>query len=126
MDNSSKKKVEIPVKKVVDNASKTTQIDVPTTSQQKEPMTKQITEQFELPNSIKIQTSFNIENELEKLKIPIPLIELMRKNMYRPQVMKALNIVKNTKSVNLNDDQPELLFGSEIEGNKQERGVSPF
>lgn len=32
MDNSSKKKVEIPIKKITNNVSKTTQIDVPTTS----------------------------------------------------------------------------------------------
>lgn len=84
MDNFCKEKLEIPVKMVVDSVAKTTHIDVPTTIQQKYPMTKQITEQLELPNSIKIQTSFNIENELEKLKIPIPFTELMSKNMYRP------------------------------------------
>lgn len=126
MDNSSKEKVEVIVKKIVDSVYKTTQTDVPTTSQQKEPITKQITDQSKLPNLIKIQTSFNVENELEKLKTPIPLIELMNKKMYKPQVMKALNIGENTDSVNLNDDQPELLFGPEVEGKPHEGGVPPF
>ena len=48
----------------------------------------------------------------------------MKKNMYRPQVMKDLNIGENTNSVNLNDDQPELLFGLEVEGKPQEGGCS--
>jgi len=69
MDNSGKKKVEIPVKNIFDDVSKTTQTDVQTTSQQKEPIKKKNTDQSELPNLIKIQTSFNAENELEKLKI---------------------------------------------------------
>lgn len=126
MNNYGKKKVEIPVKKVVDNVSKTTQTDVPTTSQQKEHMTKKIIKQAELPNLSKIQASFNIENELEKKKILIPLIDLMNKNMYRPQVMKALNNGENTDFVSLNDDQCELLFGSEVEDKPQEEGVPPF
>jgi len=83
-------------------------------------MTKEIIDQYELPNLVKIQTSFNIQNELAKLKIPIPLTELMNKNMYIPQVMKAINIRENTDSVNLNDDQPELLYGSEVDVKPQE------
>ena len=67
-----------------------------------------------------------MKDELTKLKIPIPLTELMRKNMYRPQVAKALNIQGNTDSVNLNDDHPELLFGPEVEGKPREGGVPPF
>lgn len=97
--------METLVKNKVDNVSKITQIDVPTTSQQKGPISKQITEKFDFPNVIKIQTLFNIGNELARLKIPIPLIELMNKNMYIPQVMKAINIGENTNSVNLNDNQ---------------------
>lgn len=104
IDNFVKNKVETHVKNIVDNVSKTTQTHIPTSTQQKEPITKQIIDQYDLPNLIKIQTSFNIENELAKLIIPIPLIELMNKNMYIPQVMKALNIGENKNSVNLNDD----------------------
>lgn len=46
--------------------------------------------------------------------------------MYRPQVMKALNIGENIDSINQNDDQPELLFGSKVKGKPQEGGVPPF
>ena len=40
--------------------------------------------------------------------------------------MKALNIEDNNDSVNLNDDQPELIFGPKIEGIYQEGPVPPF
>jgi hypothetical protein len=40
----------------------------------------------------KTSTTFSLEGELAKLKIPIPLSELMRKNSYKSQVIKALII----------------------------------
>lgn len=84
MDNYGKKKVEIPIKKIVASVSKTTQIDIPTTNQKREPITKKKTYRSALLNLIKIQTSLNIENELENLKIPIPLRELMKKTCKYP------------------------------------------
>jgi len=46
--------------------------------------------------------------------------------MYRPQVMKDLNIGENKNSLNLNDDHPELLFGLQVEGKPHEIGFPPF
>ena len=40
--------------------------------------------------------------------------------------MKALNPGENNDTVNLNDDQPALLFGPKIEGKFQEAVVPPF
>ena len=40
--------------------------------------------------------------------------------------MKAFNITKNNDTVNLNDDQPELIFGPKIEGRYQEGPIPPF
>lgn len=68
-----KNKSETPTKKIGDITSRTTQNDMPTTSMQKEPVSKEIDDQSNFSNLIKIQTSFNIENKLAKLKIPIPL-----------------------------------------------------
>jgi hypothetical protein len=80
-----------------------------------------------------------LEGELAKLKIPIPLSELMRKNAYRSQVIKALSIepeigtkalniepVVRTDTVNVADDQPELLFGPEVDGQTDNGFVPPF
>lgn len=77
-------------------------------------------------NLLKIQRPFSIENDLAKLKISIPLPELINKNVYRYKVLKVLNIGEITNSVNLNDDQPELLFGPEVDGKPQEGVFPPF
>ena len=69
---------------------------------------------------------FHIENEISKIKISIPLIELVRQEVYSFQVLKALNMGDNTDTLNLNDDKPELLFGLEEKGKFQEGGVPPF
>jgi hypothetical protein len=53
---------------------------------------------------------------LAKLKIPIPLIELMNKNAYRSQVIKALNIDAgmSTDTINIVDDQPSYYLGLKL------------
>jgi hypothetical protein len=93
----------------------------------------------EARSSSKSSTTFRLEGELEKLKIPIPLSELMRKNSYRSQVIKALSIdpeigtkslnvgsANQSDTINLVDDQPELLFGPEVDGQNDNSVVSPF
>ena len=74
-------------------------------------------------NLSKTQTPFSLENEIAKIKISIPLTELVTQDVYRSQVLKDLNIGENVDSVNLNDDKPELLFQPEVEGKFQEGGV---
>lgn len=59
------------------------------------------------------------------MKFSIPLTELIYKNSYRPHVMKALKIREGTDMINLNNDQPEFLFGLEFEGKSQEGSVPP-
>ena len=46
--------------------------------------------------------------------------------MYRTQILKALNIEDQNDIINYNDDQPELIFGSKVEGKFQEGIVPPF
>jgi ribonuclease HI len=50
----------------------------------------------------------------------------MNKNAYRSQVIKALNIEEGTDTVNVVDDQPELLFGPEVDGKPENGTVPPF
>jgi ribonuclease HI len=52
----------------------------------------------------------------------------MNKNAYRSQVIKALNIEPGvgTDTMNIVDDQPELLFGPEVEGKYESGYVPPF
>ena len=74
----------------------------------------------------KNQIPFSLEQEISKIKISIPLTELVAQIVYRNQIFKALNLEDKNDTVNLNDDQPELIFGPKIEGKYQEGPVPPF
>ena len=50
----------------------------------------------------------------------------MNLDVYRSQVLKALNIGEITDTVNLNDDKPKKIFGPEVDGKSQEGGFPPF
>jgi hypothetical protein len=91
-DSPPKKNSEVPTKRTSDFVSKIAQTNIPSTSQPKDTSQKNVVEKSDFSNQNKTQTSFNLESELEKLKIPIPLTELMNKNAYKSQVTKALNI----------------------------------
>jgi hypothetical protein len=82
---------------------------------------------------------FILEGELAKLKIPIPLSELMNKNAYRSQVIKDLRIKlaigatslnvessHHSNTINLVDDQLELLFGPEVDSQTGNGVMAPF
>ena len=60
---------------------------------------------------------FSFEGDISKIKIAIPLIELVTQDAYRSQVLKALNIGNDTDTLNLTDEKLQLLFGLEVEGN---------
>jgi len=51
-----------------------------------------------------------------KLKIVVPLLELAKHNVYRNQISKSLKISVNEDSVNVFDNQPELIFGPGVNG----------
>jgi len=59
---------------------------------------------------------FNLENEIAKLKVSIPLTELMKNNSYKGQVSKILNLDPLSDMVNVEDDRPELIFGPALKG----------
>jgi len=63
--------------------------------------------------------------EVAKLKISVPLVELIKSETYKSQINQTLNIVENEDSVNLFDDQPELIFGPDVTGKPLEGGVPP-
>jgi hypothetical protein len=77
----------------------------------------------EMINQGRTLTPFSLEGELAKIKIPIPLTELMNRDGYRSQVIKALAIepdigtkaltigsVTHSDTVNLTDDHPRTPF----------------
>ena len=70
--------------------------------------------------------AFNLENEISKLKVFIPLTEIMRKNSYRGQVSKMLNLDPMSDMVNVEDDQPKMIFGPASNGESPDSDVPPF
>lgn len=69
---------------------------------------------------------FDLEAEIGKLKIAIPLSELAKHDIYKQQIKSSLQITENKDDVNVLDDTPELLFGPEVYGKTINTGVLPF
>ena len=70
--------------------------------------------------------AFNLENEISKLKVSIPLTEIMRNNSYIGQVSKILNLDPMSNMVNVEDDQPEMIFGPTSNGESLDSDVPQF
>ena len=70
--------------------------------------------------------AFSIENEVSKLKLSIPLTEVMKNTTYRAQISKMFNTDPMLDAVNVEDDQPELIFGPALNGESPESDVPPF
>jgi hypothetical protein len=65
--------------------------------------------------------SFNLENEINKIKIIVPLVELAKTLMYRKKIAKTINFSdaeSHTNVINLEDDRPTIMFGPHIKNAK--------
>ena len=70
---------------------------------------------------------FSLENEINKIKIPIPLVELVKNPVYRKQMTKAIGfseLESHFDVINLEDDKPNITFGPHFEGARDT--VAPF
>lgn len=52
--------------------------------------------------------------------------ELVKHEAYRIQINKSLKITGTEDSINVFDDQPELIIGPEVNGKPSEGGIPPF
>jgi hypothetical protein len=67
----------------------------------------------------KIIGGFSLENEINKIKIPIPLVELEKNLVYQKQITKMINFSDTGNQddvINLEDDKPNIIFGLHFEG----------
>ena len=58
--------------------------------------------------------TFNFENELCKVKIPVPLTELMKNPCYKNLVLKMLGVHANQMpldTVNIQEEHPKIFIG---------------
>lgn len=51
---------------------------------------------------------------------------MAKHEVYRKQINRSLKILENKDAVNVLEDQPELLFGPEVNGKTTNGGVPPF
>ena len=65
----------------------------------------------------RLHYSFNLESEIQKLKIPFPLIELMKNDAFKTSILNSLQskVHIDTDFVNLQDDKPIVTVGPMIE-----------
>ena len=66
----------------------------------------------------KSPSPFSFESEIQKLSIPIPLIELLKNESFKRSILEALDpkaIQASTDYVNLQDDQPAVVLSPMIE-----------
>lgn len=75
----------------------------------------------------KVLSTFSLEAELNKIKVPIPLSELARNAEYKKQIVKILDGAATEirpDTLNIHDEAPIVSFGPFVE----EKGdtVAPF
>jgi hypothetical protein len=75
----------------------------------------------------KIARNFNMENDINKIKIPIPLVKLAKNPIYKKQIAKMIIFLEEESQadvISLEDDKPNIVFGPHFEGAKDT--VAPF
>ena len=124
-----KSNAEVPAKRNLTILKISSQPEVSSINQPSTFGQKNVVDKPELMSQSRAPTPFSLEGELANVKIPIPLFELMNKNAYHSQVIKELTIEPDicmktltvgskihSDTVNLTNDQLELLFRPEVDG----------
>jgi hypothetical protein len=94
---------------------------VPVSETKSAPQRKSEMKGIEAPNieSDKALGNFSLENEINKIKIPIPLVELAKNPIYRKQIAKKIIFLEeeiHADIINLEDDMTNIVFGPHFEG----------
>ena len=61
--------------------------------------------------------NFNFENELWKVKIPMPFTELIKNPCYKNSILKMIGLAVNqvpSDTVNLQEENPKIFIGSAL------------
>ena len=96
-------------------------------NQQKDSATKEQADKKDIGvKEVEKFSSFNLESEISKLKVSIPLTKLVKNSNYKHHVSRILQIYPLSDMVNVEDDHPELILGPAIEGQLEDSEVPPF
>jgi ribonuclease HI len=102
------KKTDVPVK-----ASPTKE----TEGQNKQPVIK--SPAHEVKDVEKSLSNFNFEHEIQKIKIHVPLLELVKNEGFKKSFLKVLQPTSHpspSDSINLQDEKPAVILGPMVEG----------
>ena len=103
--------------------------------QQSDPMLEKKQNQDKQKKNVEVEEvnksiqNFNLENELGKIKIPMPFTKLMKNPSYKNLVLKMIgspNSQPHYDTVNLQEGSPKIFIGSALaEKTENEAGASP-
>jgi hypothetical protein len=74
----------------------------------------------------KTQSPFNFESEMEKRKNCVPFNELIRNGEYRSQIIKMLKMEEASDTLNVQHDDPAILFGPRVEETGDDGDIPHF
>jgi hypothetical protein len=66
----------------------------------------------------KLTSSFNFEHEIQKIRIPVPLFELIKHEVFKKCLFELLQSEASclpTESINLQDEKPTIILGPMVE-----------
>jgi hypothetical protein len=125
--NPLKRKESAPPKKIVAPVKHQTpesQLPVEQQSNQEAPSNKvKVSDKA----SDKALYSFNFEAEIQKIKIPIPLVKLMKNEMFKKDILKTLDpqyVSLSADILNIYDENPTITLGQMIED--RDESCPPF
>jgi hypothetical protein len=93
----------------------------------KEPQIALKAPSHEVKTSYKTSLSLNLEAEIQKIKIPIPLVELMKNESFKKNILSTLDprcTSDYANILNIQDNQPTIVLGHMIED--RDESCPPF
>jgi ribonuclease HI len=124
---SSKEKAPASPKKVAAPVSQQAPEIQPPVEQQKNQEASSSQVKISDKTADKTPYSFNFEAELQKIKIPIPLVELMKNDMFKRDILKTLDpqsVSHSADILNIYDDKPTITLGPMVED--RDESCPPF
>jgi hypothetical protein len=73
---------------------------------------------LEVKEILKYTSSFSFESEIQKIKIPVPFLELIKNEEFKRYLSKMLQLEpssNSTDSFNLQDEKPAVVMGPLVE-----------
>jgi ribonuclease HI len=134
-DHTSKVQLAKPSKEKIPASPKKVSAPDSQPAPEVQPFSEQQKDQDALSNKVKISdktvdknpSSFNFETELQKIKIPIPLVELMKNDIFKRDILRTLDpqsVSYSADILNIYDDKPTITLGPMVED--RDESCPPF